>query len=167
MINLNRFDLARHVIEVVARLEQLALAVEDFQCGTAGHLRLCANTSALGGVLPQLLAQYAAHHPDVEIDLEDALSEQAVRALAIGTAEVAIIGDNTPIDGLETRVAVVDCLVLIAPAAHSLAGSTSVAFDRTLNHNSVTLAKSASLTRKVSAAAVAAGRILRMTVQVS
>ena len=162
----NGLTLNRHAIEVVARLEQLALAVEDFQCGTAGHLRLCANTSALGGFLPQLLAQYAAHHPDVKIDLEDALSEQAVRALTIGTAEVAIIGDNTPTDGLETLVADVDNLVLIAPAAHSLAGSTSVAFDRTLNHNFVTLARSASLTRKVSAAAEAAGRILRMTVQV-
>ena len=116
--------------------------------------------------MPQLLTQYAAHHPDVKIDLEDALSEQAVRALTIGTAEVAIIGDNTPTDGLETLVADVDNLVLIAPAAHSLAGSTSVAFDRTLNHNFVTLARSASLTRKVSAAAEAAGRILRMTVQV-
>ena len=102
----NGQTLHRHAIEVVARLEQLAVAVEDFQCGTAGHLRLCANPSALGGFLPQLFAQSVAHHPDVKIDLEDALSEQAVRALTVGTAEVAIIGDNTPIDGLATLVAI-------------------------------------------------------------
>ena len=47
-----------------------------------------------------------------------------------------------------------------------MAGSTSVAFDRPLNRNFVTLSRSASLTRKVSAAAEAAGRILRIRVQV-
>ena len=162
----NGQTLHRHAIEVVARLEQLALAVEDFHTGTAGHLRLWANASALGGFLPRLLAEYAARHPDVKIDLEDALSEEAVRAVTVGTAEVAIIGDNTPTEGLETLVADVDDLVLIAQAAHPLAESMSIAFDRALDHDFVTLARTASLTRKLSAAAEAAGRILRIRVQV-
>ena len=162
----NGQTLHRHAIEVVSRLEQLALAVEDFHTGTAGHLRLWANPSAFGGFLPQVLAQYASRYPEVKIDLEDALSEEAVRAVMIGTAEVAIIGDNTPTDGLQTLIADVDDLVLIAPAAHPLAESTSIAFDRALDHDFVTLARTASLTRKVSAAAEAAGRILRIRVQV-
>jgi DNA-binding transcriptional LysR family regulator len=62
-----------------------------------GLLRLCANPSALGGgFLPALLAAYAARHPDVRIDLVDMLSEDAVRLVAAGTAELAVIGDNTP-----------------------------------------------------------------------
>ena len=162
----NGLTLHRHAIEVVARLEQLALAVEDFHTGTAGHLRLWANASALGGFLPRLLAEYAARHPDVKIELEDALSEAAVRAVTVGTAEVAIIGDNTPTEGLETLVADVDDLVLITPAAHPLAAAMSMAFDRALDHDFVTLARTASLTRKLSAAAEAAGRILRIRVQV-
>ena len=56
--------------------------------------------------------------------------------------------------------------MLIAPAAHPLAESTSTALDRALDHDFVTLARTASLTRKVSAAAEAAGRILRIRVQV-
>ena len=162
----NGQTLHRHAIEVTARLEQLALAVEDFHTGTAGHLRLWANPSAFGGFLPRVLAEYAGLHPDVKLDLEDALSEEAVRAVTIGTAEVAIIGDNTPTEGLETLFADVDDLVLIAPAAHPLAESTSIALVRALDHDFVTLARTASLTRKVSAAAEAAGRILRIRVQV-
>ena len=158
--------LHRHAIELVARLEQLALAIDDFHTGTRGHLRLWANPSAFGGFLPRLLGAYAAAHPDVKIDLEDALSEDAVRAVASGAAELAVIGENTPCEGLETFVCNVDELVLVTPAGHPLAAGASVAFARALDHDLVTLARSASLTRKIGAAAEAGGRALRIRVQV-
>ena len=88
--------LHRHAIELVANLERLALAVDDMQAIAGGVLRLCANPSALGGFLPAVLAAYAARHPDVKIDLHDALSEEAVRTVLTGAAELAVIGDNTP-----------------------------------------------------------------------
>jgi DNA-binding transcriptional LysR family regulator len=158
--------LHRHAIELVARLEQLALAIADLHTGTMGHLRLWANPSAFGGFLPELLAAYALRHPEVKIDLEDALSEDAVRAVTAGVAELAVIGENTPSEGLETFVCDVDELVLIVPAGHALAGAISVAYSRALDHDFVTLARSASLTRKISAAAEASGRVLRIRVQV-
>jgi DNA-binding transcriptional LysR family regulator len=158
--------LHRHAIAVVARLEQLALAVDDFQKGTVGHLRLWANPSAFGGFLPRLLGDYAVLHPEVRIDLEDALSEEAVRAVGSGAAEVAVIGENTPTEGLETLLADVDDLVLLVPIGHALAPGPSVAFSRVLEHDFVTLARSASLTRKVNAAAEATGHVLRVRVQV-
>ena len=163
---LNGQTLHRHAIELVVRLEQLALAVDDFHAGTGGHLRLWANPSAFGGFLPRLLADYAMRHPDVRIDLEDALSEDAVRAVTTGAAEVAVIGENTPCEGLETVLADVDDLVLVVPDGHALAGSMPVAFGLALDHDFVTLARTASLTRMVSAAAEAAGRILRIRIQV-
>jgi DNA-binding transcriptional LysR family regulator len=158
--------LHRHAIELVARLEQLALAMVDLHTGTMGHLRLWANPSAFGGFLPELLAAYALRHPEVKIDLEDALSEDAVRAVTAGVAELAVIGENTPCEGLETFVCDVDELVLIVPAGHALAGATNVAFARALDHDFVSLARSASLTRKIGAAAEASGRALRIRVQV-
>ncbi len=158
--------LHRHAIELVARLEQLALAVDDFHTGTAGHLRLWANPSALGGFLPALLAAYGARHPEVKIVLEDALSEDAVRAVGSGLAELAVIGENTLSEGLETLVVDVDELVLMVPQGHALAGSGPVDFKLALEHDFVTLARTASLTRKVSAGAEASGRTLRIRVQV-
>jgi DNA-binding transcriptional LysR family regulator len=103
--------LQRHAIEVVARLEQLAVAMGDFQRGAGGHLRLWANTSAFGGFLPGLLAAYSTAHLGVKIDLEDALSEDAARAVARGTAELAVIGENTQTDGLQTFVCHSDELI--------------------------------------------------------
>lgn len=158
--------LHRHAIEVIARLEQLALAVDDLQSGVSGHLRLWANPSAFGGFLPRVLAAYAAQHPNVRIDLEDALSEDAIRAVQKGMAELAVIGDNVPCEGLETFVCNVDRLVLLVPADHALAAEAEVPVERALDHDLVTLARRASLTRKVMAAAEALGRTPRIRVQV-
>ncbi len=158
--------LHRHAIELVARLEQMALAVDDFHTGTAGHLRLWANPSSLGGFLPALLAAYGARHPEVKIVLEDALSEDSVRAVGSGAAELAVIGENTLSEGLETMVVDVDELVLIVPHGHALADRGAIDLTQALDHDFVTLARTASLTRKVSAGAEAAGRTLRIRVQV-
>lgn len=155
----------RHVIELVANLERLALAVDDMHAGAGGHLRLWANPSALGGFLPAVLAAYAQRHPDVRIDLEDALSEDSVRAVAAGSAELAVIGDNTPREGLETFVCNIDEVVLITPPGHALAGAAAVPFERALDYDFVSLSRTSSLTRKLSAAAEAHGRNLRIRVQ--
>ena len=154
----------RHAIELAANLERLALAVDDMNALAGGLLRLCANPSALGGFLPALLAAYALQYPDVRIDLEDTLSEDAVRLVAAGSAELAVIGDNTPREGLACFVCDVDELVLLTPAGHPLAGAAPVALARALDHDFVSLSRTASLTRKISAAAEAQGRNLRIRV---
>lgn len=156
----------RHAIEVIARLEQLAQAVDDFQSGATGHLRLCANPSALGGFLPAVLALYAERYPDVRIDLEDLLSEDGVRAVQKGTAELAVIGDNVPCEGLETILCNVDELVLLVPSGHVLAASTGVPVEQALSGDQVALARTASLTRQVIAAAESVGTTVRIRVQV-
>jgi DNA-binding transcriptional LysR family regulator len=158
--------LHRHAVELVAGLEQLAVAMDDFHQGTRGHLRLWANHSAFNGFLPELLAAYCAAYPGIKIDLEDALSEDAARAVASGAAELAVIGENTPCEGLETFVCHVDELVLLTPPGHPLAGRPSVPFPTALEHDFVALSRATSLTRQISAAAEGAGRSLKIRVQV-
>src|SRR4029453_11138309 len=166
MATANGETLHRHAIEVIARLEQLALAVDDFHTGATGHLRLWANPSALGGFLSRVLVNYATEHPEVKIDLEDALSEDSVRAVQKGVAELAVIGDNVPCEGLETFKCNVDELVLLVPAGHVLAGPEKVPVARALEYDLVTLPRRASLTRKIIAAAEAVGCTPRVRMQV-
>lgn len=156
----------RLAIEVIARLEQLAQSVDDFRAGATEHLRLCGNPSAFGGFLPAALARYAQAHPHVRIELEDLLSEDAIRAVHKGQCELAVIGDNVPCDGLETIPCHVDELVLLLPRQHAWADRPSVPMAQALSVDQVALARSASLTRKVIAAAEAAGLSLRIRVQV-
>lgn len=158
--------LQRHAIELVARLEQLALSMADFHRGIEGHLRLWANASAFARFLPTTLAAYAAAHPAIRIDLEDVFSEEAAEAVAGGTAELAVIGENTPAGGLQTLVCDVDELVLVVPAAHPLARQAAVPFVQTLEHDFVAFGRTTSLTRQMSVAAEAAGRSLAIRVQI-
>jgi DNA-binding transcriptional LysR family regulator len=158
--------LHRHAIEVIARLERLAQAVDDLQSGASGQLRLWANPSAVGGFLPDVLARYARLHPRVRIDLEDALSEDGVRAVQKGVAELAVIGDNVPCEGLETFVCNIDQLVLLVPSQHRFASMHSVPVQHAVEEDMIALARTASLTRKLIAAAEASGRSVRIRVQV-
>lgn len=158
--------LHRHAIALVAQLEQLALAMGDYQRGTRGHLRLWANTSAFARFLPAILAEYSAAMPDVKIDLEDVISEDAARAVASGAVELAVIGENTPADGLQAIACDVDELVLVVPARHPLAQADPVPFEAALQHDFIAFGRATSLTRHLVAMAEGAGRTLRIRVQI-
>ncbi|MDR0224954.1 MAG: LysR family transcriptional regulator [Burkholderiaceae bacterium] len=157
-----------HAVDVVARLQHLALAMDDFRSGATGQLRLWANNSAFAGFLPRLLADYTAAHPGVSVDLEDALSEESVRAVLSGVAELAIIGENTPLEGLSTQVCDVDELVLIMPPGHALdtESAAPVPLATVLDHDFVSLARSTSLMRRIAAEAEAINRPVRIRIQV-
>ena len=158
-----------HALEVVARLEQLAMALGEVRGGMPSPLRLWANTSAFGGFLPALLARFARAHPNVVLDLEDATSDDAVRAVTRGVAELAVIGENTPAHGLHTEICHVDELVLLLPRGHALApaGSTAaVALADVLDFDLVAFARSTSLTRQVGVDAAVLQRPLRLRAQV-
>jgi DNA-binding transcriptional LysR family regulator len=158
-----------HAVEMVARLEQMALVMSDVRAGLAGHLRLWANTSALGGFLPALLAAYCKTHPNVVLDLEDAISEDAVRGVLRGAAELAVIGENTAAEGLHTLVCDIDELVLLLPPGHALSssgGSTGVALADLLEHDLVAFGRTTSLTRQLASAAESVQRPLKLRAQV-
>ena len=157
--------LQRHAVALVAGLEQMAMAMGDFHQGVAGHLRLVANPSAFNGFLPPLLGAYAEAYPGVKIDLEDALSEDAVRALQSGAAELAVIGEGIATGTLETFVCHIDELVLLCPSGHGLAARPTVAFEQALLHDLVTLPRATSLTRQISAAAEALGHTVKVRTQ--
>lgn len=158
-----------HAMDMVARLEQLALAMGDVRRGRGGQLRLWANSSAFGGFLPRLLGEFVRAHPAVVLDLEDATSEDAVRAVLRGVAELAVIGDNTPTETLQTEVCHVDELVLLLPAAHALAAAERtqpVPLVELIEHDLVAFGRSTSLTRQMAAEAEALQRPLRIRAQI-
>lgn len=157
--------LRQHVVGLLADLEQMALAMSDYGHGARGHLRLWANTSAVNGRLPGMLAAFAEAHPGIEIDLQETLSDAIVRAVASGAADLGVFGDNVPASGLGTAPFDTDRLVLLAPPGHPLARRRRLRFPQALPHDFVGLERGASLMRLMSAAAEAAGAPLRVRVQ--
>ena len=142
------------------------MAMGDYGRGVQSHVRLWANTSAVNGILPEALRRYLANNSATKIDLEEALSDAVVRAVATGSADLGIFSDNIPAAGLETEVCDVDLLVLLLPRGHALARRKRIRFREALGHDFIGLERSASLQRLLGSAAETLGGTLKVRVQV-
>ena len=158
--------LYRHAVRLVAELEQMAIAMGDYARGAQGHVRLWANTSAVNGILPEVLARVLAQHPGTRIALQEALSDAVVRAVAGGTADLGVFGENTPVFGLVTSVCDVDDLVLLVPQGHALAAAERIAFAQALAYDFIAQERESSLGRLMAVAAERAGSPLRLRIMV-
>ena len=158
--------LYRHAIRVIADLEQMATAMGDYGRGAQGHVRLWANTSAVNGLLPEVLARVLSANPGTRIELHESLSDAAVRAVASGAADLGIFGENTAAWGLVTSECDVDDLVLLVPQAHPLASREGVSFAEALAFDFVGQERESSLARLMTTAAERAGQPLRLRIQV-
>lgn len=155
---------ARRVLEEVNRM---AGELADFAVGVRGHVRLCANTSAIVQFLPNDLARFIQANPEVKIGMEEALSETIVEALESGRADLGIFADNVHSEHLHKVPYREDRLVLLVPAGHPLAEAKTLSFVETLQYDYVALNPGSSLLQRLSAAAMGTGSILRIRIQVS
>jgi DNA-binding transcriptional LysR family regulator len=140
--------------------------MDDFQRGAHGHLRVWANPSAFAHFLPQMVSLMARHHPQIRIELEDVLSHEAVRSVISGGAELGVIAENTPAEGLQTLLCEEDELVLITPPGHPLLSHEVVRLPDVLAHELVGMGMSTSLMRQINGQASLSGQNARLRVQV-
>jgi DNA-binding transcriptional LysR family regulator len=117
--------------------------------------------------LPDDLASFLRANPNVRIGLEEALSEPIIQAVENGRADIGIFADNVPAEGLYKLPYRDDRLVLLVPVGHELANERSVSFADTLGFDYVALNQGSSLLRRITDAAVSAGKILKVRIQVS
>ncbi|MEJ7930798.1 LysR family transcriptional regulator [Ramlibacter sp. AN1015] len=157
---------ARHGLALLQSMEQMATELSDLRQGIARHVRLCANTAAINQFLPPLLAEYASRARHVRVELEEQLSTGVVAALREGRADVGVFAEGPDTTGLACRVFRRDALVLVLPRGHRLVGRGPLAFSEALDEDWVTLSDGAALLLKQQQTALAAGRPLRIRMQV-
>jgi DNA-binding transcriptional LysR family regulator len=123
---------ARQVLQTLARMEG---ELSDFTAGVKGHVRMHAIASAISEFLPRELGGFLSRYPLVKIDLEEHVGPVIVRAVADRTADIGIITENTPAEGLEQLPYHVDRLVVVVPAGHPLTGRPSVRLTEALAYD--------------------------------
>ena len=128
-----------HARLVLGQLEHLSGDLQEYAKGIKGHLRVFANTTALGEFLPPVLRQYLTTHPDVNIDLRERLSVDIVHAVSDGQTDIGIVAGTVRTENLEVIPYRRDRLVLVVPAGHAMAGLPAVAFADTLELDHVGL----------------------------
>ena len=156
----------RRGLTLLQEMEGLASELADMHQGIARHLRLFAGTAAINQFLPSLMATYTRLHPEVQIDLEEQGSEHVVQALREGRADVGVFVEGPDTDGLDVKDFRKDELVLILPRHHALSGKSPLAFADALDESWVSLNPGAALLQQQQSAAMAAGRIFKLRMQV-
>jgi DNA-binding transcriptional LysR family regulator len=159
--------LERQGLALLQTLEQLDGELADLRQGIARHIRLCASTAAINQFLPPLLADYAARHPQVRVDLEEQVSEAVVSTLREGRADVGVFVEGPDLGGLDSQPFRHDELVLVLPPRHALATArTPLPFADALDEDWISLNTGAAMLQKQQQTALAAGRPLRLRMQV-
>lgn len=128
-----------HARLVLGQIEHLRGDLQEYAKGVKGHLRVSANTTALGEFLPPVLRAYLLSHPDVNIDLRERLSHDIVRAVTEGQTDIGIVAGHVRTENLEVLPYRQDRLALVVPRGHALARHESVQFEQTLDHDHVGL----------------------------
>jgi DNA-binding transcriptional LysR family regulator len=134
-----------HARLVLGQLEHLRTDLREYARGIRGHLRVHANTTALGEFLPPVLRRYLLDHPDVNVDLQERLSHDIVRAVSEGQTDIGIVAGLVRTENLQVLPYRRDRLVLVLPAGHALAGAAAVSFADTLDYDHVGLAESSAI----------------------
>jgi DNA-binding transcriptional LysR family regulator len=158
--------LRQHAQRILNDVDLLAADLSDYAAGVVGVVRLWANTSAITQFLPAQIAAFSAANPDIRIELEEQNSEQVALAVVDGQADFGILADQVPTLGLQTTLYQRDQLVLVVPRAHPLARRKSVSFDEALDFDFVSLARNTSLAKRLQRATEAAGKRLKLRIQV-
>ena len=134
-----------HARIVLGQIEHLRSDMQEYSKGIKGHMRVFANTTALGEFLPPVLRSYLIRHPDVNIDLRERLSHSIVRAVSEGLTDIGIVAGMVRTENLQTVPYRRDRLVLVVPRGHELSPLTEINFTDTLKYDHVGLHESSAI----------------------
>jgi DNA-binding transcriptional LysR family regulator len=154
-----------HARQVLRQAQQLREDLREYGTGLHGHLRVQANTTAVSDILPELLPDFLAAHPKVNIDLQErpnALIPQGVRD---GQADIGIVAGAMDTHGLEAIHFSTDRLVLVTARGHRLAQRQRIAFAETLDEDAVGMVPGSTLQAFLGRIVEDLGRTLRLRIQ--
>jgi len=160
-------SLLHHARTVLFSLEKMQGELSEYADGVRGHVRVHASISAIVQFLPEDLGAFIHQHSGIKIDLEEHLSTEVVRAVQEGAADLGICNVAAGIGELQTMPYREDQLALIVPRGHPLATGAAVPFEASLDYDHVGLHSNSSINLATHAAAVRAGRTIKLRIHVT
>jgi DNA-binding transcriptional LysR family regulator len=157
----------RHARVVLSELEKLTGELQQFAPGLTGQLRLVGNTTAITEYLPPVIGDYLSVHPDIHIDVRERLSDDAVRIVRDGGADLGIISGNVETSGLQATPFVSSTLILIAPLGHPLLERPDVLFEESLAYSFVALLEGSAIQTFLNRAAAVTHKPMTIRVHVA
>ncbi len=133
----------RHGRRVINQLTDLETELFEFTKGTRGSVRILANPTSVNEFLPNSLRQYLAEHRDINIELREQASEDVVRSVIEGTADIGFFSGNMTTHDLQILPFRRFRNVIIVSPSHPLAHADEVDFEDTLEYDYISLIEGA------------------------
>ncbi|RYH18481.1 MAG: LysR family transcriptional regulator, partial [Alcaligenaceae bacterium] len=108
-----------------------------------GQLKVFANSSTLNS-LPAALSRFLAAYPNVNVDLEESLSEETVKAVLDGRADIGLVAGPIETRDLESITYSRDELLFIVPLRHPLGLHEKISLESALSHDLVAIGRKSS-----------------------
>jgi DNA-binding transcriptional LysR family regulator len=156
----------QHALRLFQGFEQLSNELGEYSKGVKGHVRLWANMSALTEFLPSALASFLKNHPEIQLEVEEQLSGDIVRALMDGIADIGVFAEGPVTTGLDTKMIGRDQLVVTCSKDHPLSKRKSISFEECLQYDFVGLNRGSSLLELTSRFAEKLSKPMRLKIQV-
>ena len=156
----------RHARIVLRQIEHLRGDIREYARGVKGQVRVYANTTAMGELMPMVLSRYLADHPDVNVQLLERPSYAIVKAVADGAADIGVVAGVMQADNVQFLPYHTDRLVLVTHPTHALAERDEVAFAETFGSDYVGLSDWSAIHAFLMQAADAQGYPLRFRIEV-
>ena len=92
--------LLKHSREVIAAVQHMRAEMTNYSMGRNSVLRVLGNTSAMAQFLPSDVASFQASNNNVRIMLEESWSDEVVRRVRTGEADLGVVVDGCDVQGL-------------------------------------------------------------------
>ena len=156
----------QHALRLFQGFEQFSNELAEYTKGIKGHVRLWANMSSLTEFLPSALASFLKQHPEIQVEVEEQLSGDIVKALLDGIADIGVLADGAPTAGLHTSIIGPDELVIVCSKSHPIRNKKRITFEECLSYDFVGLNRGSSLLELTSRQAEKLGKQMQLRIQV-
>jgi len=112
---------------ILTELDDAVRIAQRVQKGIAGEIRVGFNDFAISGLLPEMVRNFRALNPDIDVGLVDSNSPEMIDMVLDGRIEVAFHNAPGEHEDLDSIVARSEQLVCVLPASHRLARQKTIA----------------------------------------
>ena len=140
---------AEQAILLLQQGQKLEQAMSPYAEGQSMQMTLWCNSSAQSEYLPLLLPQYLLENPHIQIDLQEAESNDIIQNIEKGTAKLGLISSFFKQSQVQTLEFSDDPLVLICPLEHALSHYQKLELVNALNYSFVGLMQYHSLQQSI------------------
>lgn len=137
---------------LLADLDDMVGNFRDYATRQRGRVSIAALPSMAAGWLPQVLAEFRAAHPGIELELFDLLSDQCLALVRAGRADLAIAAAGPQEKDLQTVALCADRFHLVCRRDHPLATAARLRLKDLADYPFVHLARTSSVRQHLDAA---------------